>query len=638
MRAAASLFAAILLVCGLNTGCDDEPSTADSADAERVADAAPAPDAAEPDQGEATDRGPAPDAASDVDATVDAEPPPDMGPPARLVLGAAQSVGGCDDVQIEVAADQGFGPVEWRIDGWPIVPFIADGPTTIRFRAPSVARETDLTVRAFATLDDGTAVQGAAIVTVAAPQVIASLAQGMALDCAPFPYGVASGEPHPDSVVLWTAVEPGGGDPVTLEWALARDMAFAEIVAVGEVVAEGSAAHTAQLEVDGLEPSTTYYYRFTAPDGASSTVGRTRTAPAGATERVTIASMSCSSVYSGWFNAYRRLAERDEVDLVVHLGDYIYDFVDGEEQIRLPMEPVVDPSTTEEWRDRHRFYLADPDLRAARAAHPWLVLWDNHDVSGEQVGPPDEVSRPIVAFREFVPMRQADPEDETIAYRTLRYGDLVEFILLDALRSRVEGDILGPAQWAFLEAALAAEGPAAWRVIGTQKLVSALTVPGGVIDVGNWEDYPASRTRLVESLAPLGDNILLAGDLHFTIFADLVANPSEPPYDPETGEGAVGVELLAASISRGNFDETICGGLCDDVNRTTIGIVGDTIVRTNPHIPAVELIEHGYGLIEITPERATASMHFSVIREPADEEAAGPSLVVERGANRWTRP
>ena len=217
--------------------------------------------------------------------------------------------------------------------------------------------------------------------------------EGMAAGCVPFAHGVASGDPTSDRVLLWTRVTADAD--LAVQWEVATDAAFDTIVAQGEVTATAASDHTVQVEASGLDPATTYYYRFVA-DGSRSEVGRTRTAPGPGTDAVRLAVVSCSSIYSGFFNAYRRIAERDELDLLVHVGDYIYDFPDEDELIRIPDPFPESPNDLASWRATHAYHLTDPDLRAARAAHPWIMLWDNHDVDagrrprlrGERAGVP----------------------------------------------------------------------------------------------------------------------------------------------------------------------------------------------------------------------------------------------------------
>ncbi|MBH25041.1 MAG: hypothetical protein CMH57_11405 [Myxococcales bacterium] len=555
----------------------------------------------------------------------------------RVTLSGPSEASGCDAVTVTASVEGDAASLDWSLEGLPLIAAErGDDGLTLVIEAPVVTTETTLTARLTATDAQGAEGSDAITLIVAPTAPGEGLSEGMAAGCGPFPHGVASGDPEGDSVLLWTRVtSPGDAAAVELRWVVAADRWFEQIVSEGIVSATAERDHTVTVEAGGLTPGTTYYYRFESGE-ARSPLGRTRTAPAGPTERVRLASMSCSSIFSGYFNAYGRLAERDDLDAVVHLGDYLYDFVDENERVRVPTPEPPDPDSQALWRARHRYYLSDPDLRRARAAHPWVVIWDNHDVDDDG----DRTQRVAEVFREYVPMRPPVVEgDPRVAYRALRFGDLVDLILIDALLHRTEDDILGPAQWSWLTARLRG-APTAWRVIGNQKLVSTLFVPGGLLDPGNWDDYPQTRARLFELLGEADDNLILSGDLHFTIAADLVDRPTDPMdlYDPATdAERSVGVELLATSISRGNFDEQLCSGRCDEGNLNIITVVQQELAVVNPHIAAAELIEHGYGVLDITAERVTAELWYSPIREPSRDERLGATLVVERGANQWTR-
>jgi alkaline phosphatase D len=378
-------------------------------------------------------------------------------------------------------------------------------------------------------------------------------------------------------------------------------------------------------------------------------MGRTRTAPLGPVAGLRFAAASCSSIYSGWFNAYRRIAERDDLDLMIHVGDYIYDFVDEEEQIRVPAIFPTEPASLEEWRALHAYYLADPDLRMARAVHPWMLLWDNHDLD-RVTGP--SFAGSVQAFREWNPIPDTDPARPEIAYRRLRFGDLADVIMMDVLLHRdidlvpgtQEPSILGTEQFAWLAAELEAS-PTAWRILGSQKVLGTVRVNPDlmeafigerreIFDPGTWDGYPAARTQLFDLLADedIDDNLVISGDSHVSAVMDLVDHPQTPGNPP------VGVEILPTSISRGNFDETLKGlGLTPGVIASVLpGLVADTLPR-NPHHLYLELSLHGYGVLDVTPARIVAEIWYSDILARSDEETLGASFTVERGANHWTR-
>jgi alkaline phosphatase D len=509
------------------------------------------------------------------------------------------------------------------VEGWPLLSFEARG-ADLAFRAPAVARPTFLVV-------------GDTVLRVDPREPSGFDIPGLAADCGPFRHGVASGDPRADGITLWTRWTPpdGATDPATLRWVLASDSGLEAEVASGTVEARAAADWTVHVDVDGLEPSTTYYYRFTAPDGATSALGRTRTAAAAGATHLRFAVASCSSLYSGFFNAYRRIGERDDLDLVIHLGDYLYDFVDENERVRVPPSGAVeDPSDLAGHRRRHAQYLSDPDLRLARRMHPWFLLWDNHDLQRDA----PEYGGGVRAFREWNPIRPLEagaPAD--VLYRVLRYGELADVFAVDMYlfqgRDPLPGgdapSVLGTAQYGWLTAELRGS-TASWRILGMQKVFADFDVFSG------WHDFPEARSRLIGFFEDegIGDNLFLSGDSHFTVFQDVVDDPrnAASPYDPSTGEGAVGAEFLAASISRGNFDEQ----LGTDAG-PIIGSIREGYLRDNPHHVDLELTRHGYGVVDVRPTRIVAEVWYSPILAPASAETFGGGYAIPRGANRYDR-
>lgn len=461
----------------------------------------------------------------------------------------------------------------------------------------------------------------------------------------PFLHGVASFDPTSESVLLWTRTDPGLLQPPTISgtWELAEDSLFTNILQSDTFQTGFSSDYTVAVNVTGLQPATTYWYRFRVQDSLLSPTGRTRTAPDGPTDEVTFAVGSCSSVYSGFFNAYRSIGNRNDLDLVVHLGDYIYDFVDEDEEVRVPDPYPTNPQGLEGWRERHKYYLLDPDLRWARQRHPFTVIWDNHDVEADN----DSLNpRPSVqAFQEYVPMRLPDTTQPEIIYRRLQYGNLVDLLMLDILLYRdaqsvpePDRSMLGAQQRSWLEQELL-NSQATWRVVGSQNLFAGWTLPnvvglgGDALDDSNWDGYPAERRALMQYLADnaIGNNIVLSGDAHISFAMDLAIDPNdEALYNPTTGEGAVGVEFLPTSFSRGNLDEALGSDFLAD-------IVAGASQLANPHHRYSEFISHGYGTLTITPDSAVARFHYLPILEQSVQEEIGQELVVLNGDNHWRR-
>ncbi len=575
---------------------------------------------------------PTPDATPDT--TTDA-------PAARILLGQAQQVAGCQRVEV-TATREGTVAEEaltWEVEGYPVLGLERVGADGLAFVAPSNTRGETLTVKARA----GEVVGEVTVTVTPSPGLTGAEEIGMAPDCAPFIHGVASGDPKPNEMLIWTQLPaPEGAPTAAVRWEVARDAFFEDVVASDEEAVPAERGRALTVRVTGLEPSTTYYYRFRDADGAYSATGRTKTAGAGDVAEATFAVASCSSIYSGYFNAYRRIAERD-LDAVIHLGDYIYDFADADEPVRIPAGGDIKPSDYAGWASVHAYHLHDPDLRAARAAHPWVVMWDNHDVAWKI--PEEDWEGSVRAFRQHVPMGLPVPEKPEIGYRGLQWGSLVDLVVLDVLMHRESGakvpgteeaSILGDTQWDWLDGRLTGT-PTTWRILGSQKVMGTIRVNpalvGGreVFDPKTWDGFPASRTRLLTRLAELGlrDNLTLSGDSHVSVALDLTDDPDA--YDPATGAGSVGVELLPTSISRGNFDEQL-GGVVPVIRN----IQADTLTR-NPHHAYIDLVKHGYGLVTFTPERLIARIYYSDILEPSDTEEMGMEMTAEKGAGQWTR-
>jgi len=398
----------------------------------------------------------------------------------------------------------------------------------------------------------------------------------------PFTLGVASGSPRPDGIVLWTRLAPdplhGGGmseRPVDVHWELAQDDSFRRISAKGTAKAYPEFAHSVHVEVQGLEPARDYWYRFTAGD-ARSPVGRTRTAAAiDADAPVRLAFASCQQFEQGYYAAFRDMATQP-LDVVVHLGDYIYESSWGSHHVRRHQGGI--PTALAEFRDRYALYKGDPDLQAAHAACPWLVIWDDHEVANDYT---DDVSPRTAdpaqflkiraaayqAWYEHMPVRaSARPEGASATiYGRHRFGGMLDVFLLDgrqyrshhaclsgrsasplmdcAERFAPERSFLGATQEAWLARELGTRAPR-WTVIAQTTLMADADrrrgpEPGYWMD--GWDGYAAARTRLLQAVAdrrPVNP-LVISGDVHAFWAADLHLDPSRPPTATEFVSGAI---------------------------------------------------------------------------------------------------
>lgn len=268
-----------------------------------------------------------------------------------------------------------------------------------------------------------------------------------------FTHGVASGDPLADRVILWTRVIPGDGAArnLNVRWQVSADDSFASIVAEGETTAAMKRDHIAKVDASGLMAGTGYYYRFIC-EGVESPVGRTKTLPTAGTDAATLAVISCSNYPQGFFNVYKELASR-ELDAVLHLGDYIYEYAEGVYSNEAAVaqgrsvKPVNEIVSIDDYRERYGLYRTDPDLQAAHAAHPFICVWDDHEIANNSwrdgaenhnEGEGDWVKRRLVAeqaFREWLPIRDKQEGSHTIC-RSFDFGGLATLIMLD---TRIEG-------------------------------------------------------------------------------------------------------------------------------------------------------------------------------------------------------
>ncbi|MDQ6523469.1 alkaline phosphatase D family protein [Nocardioides sp. LHD-245] len=346
---------------------------------------------------------------------------------------------------------------------------------------------------------------GAALALASWPEAVAA--------SAPFVHGVASGDPLPGAVVLWTRVTPsveaapgsGVGPDVTVTWEVASDPGFAHVVQQGTATASAARDHTLHVDVGGLAPATAYWYRFTAL-GATSRTGRTRTAPAaGSSAPVRFGVVSCANYDWGYFQPYKFLATRTDLHAILHLGDYVYEYAPGGVIAGYPKNPRnADPlhecTTLADYRVRHGCYKLEQNLQDLHAAHPMVAVWDDHEIANDTWQGGAENHDPAAegewatratagrrAFLEWLPIRHTDPDDWQRINRRLAFGDQVDLWMLDERRFRTQppksvllgyvalgassadpdGSMIGDDQEHWLVQGLAAS-TARWKVLGNQ--------------------------------------------------------------------------------------------------------------------------------------------------------------------------
>ncbi|WP_049564620.1 alkaline phosphatase D family protein [Nonomuraea sp. SBT364] len=376
----------------------------------------------------------------------------------------------------------------------------------------------------------------------------------------PFTLGVASGEPLPDGVILWTRLatspthadpaRPGGMPPraVPVSWQLAEDERFSTIVREGTAQALPAWAHSVHVRVDGLRPGADYYYRFRAGSELSP-AGRTRTAddPA-ATRPVRFAVASCQRYEHGYYTALRHLAA-ERPDVVFHVGDYIYESRQADVAVRR-LGSAGAAATLHAYRNRYARYKTDPDLRAAHAAAPWVPTWDDHEVLNNYRGDGDgsaaflrRRAAAYQAYYEHQPLRVRPRDGGLRMYRRRSYGSVADFLVLDARQHRDGTAMLGAAQEQWLTARLR-ESPVTWRILVQPLFFSRRFVPGPPpnLRADSWDGHQAERDRIVAAAGPSG-LVVFSGDVHNAWAGDLKADFLDP------GSATVGAEFVASGIT-----------------------------------------------------------------------------------------
>ena len=486
-----------------------------------------------------------------------------------------------------------------------------------------------------------------------------------------FHHGVASGDPTAEGVVLWTrATTEDASLPVT--WCLARDPGLRDVVAQGEAVADAERDHTVHVEVGGLEPAADYHYGFEAA-GERTAAGRTRTLPGPGAQRVRFATCSCAKFNAGYFNAYARIAERGDLDFLLHLGDYIYEAANkpaaGQTpgaDIGRPFEPDGECRTLAEYRTRYAQYRRDPDVQALHLALPMIAALDDHELAdGAWAGGADAhdpalhgpwAERREAAIRarwEWLPARPPDPADRSRVFRKVELGGLAEILICD-IRSRRDQPVSEPEasdpartmlgteqrEWLFGELE---RDTGAWRlvaspsilhrtwaegageVLGTALLKLKLVDEDGTRpDEDQWDGYPAERRALLERLGRAGDVAVLSADIHVSVASELDVDGT-----------VVAPEITSPSLTSQNLDEKLgVGQRSERILESERAFVAGI-----DQIKWCELASHGYCVIDVEPERLRAEWwHVEGVLEPLASELRAAAYELPRGSPLLVEP
>ncbi|MGX6603508.1 alkaline phosphatase D family protein [Micromonosporaceae bacterium Da 78-11] len=527
-----------------------------------------------------------------------------------------------------------------------------------------------------------------------------------------FGYGVASGDPTADAVVIWTRATPpprrpgdpvatpgsGLGAPLRVEWEVARDPQFRRPVCHGSVLTSASSDHTVKVDVAGLRPYTRYYYRFRAK-GETSAVGRTRTAPdePHTVHALRFALVSCSNYTGGYFGAYRALAERDDLDFVLHVGDYIYEYGNGADRYgpaaligERDAEPATETIDLRGYRLRHALHKADPDLRRAHRQHPWITIFDDHEVANNAwaTGAENHTAEGSFAARrrqayeaylEWMPFRLPEqrlvPHEGTRFFKVFTFGPLGDLSVLETRQNRsaqvdvapftkagggfipagvpaVDAQLADPArhlvepqQLAWLKRTVSRPGRR-WHLIGNQVIMAPIRFPGPALGLpadltllnsDQWDGYQADQHDLLAHLAAQparhGDAVVLTGDIHSSWAMDLPVTAGSADYR------SAGVEFVCPSVTSDGFYEAVrsslpAGSPTAPALATTQGLTG-AVTAKNPWIKYLDGVGHGYTLIDVTPQRVQADFYLTPTPTDARPDPRVDADVVPAYRRSW---
>ncbi|MFF0184175.1 alkaline phosphatase D family protein [Streptomyces sp. NPDC005244] len=508
-------------------------------------------------------------------------------------------------------------------------------------------------------------VKAAAATAVLAAPLAAALPARAATEAPAFLHGVASGDPLPDGILLWTRVTPesaavpgsGLGADTPVSWTVATDKAFTTVVAKGSTVATAASDHTVKADIRGLLPATDYWFRFST-GGTDSPAARTRTAPAAdvAVPGLRFGVVSCANWEAGYFSAYRHLAARGDLDAWLHLGDYIYEYKSGEYGTRgtvvRPHAPANEIITLADYRTRHGRYKTDPDLQALHHKAPVVAIWDDHEFadnswSGGAVNHTEGAegtwsarqSAAKQAYFEWMPVR---PAIAGTTYRRLRFGKLADLSLLDlrSFRSQQastasgsvddpDRTITGRAQLDWLKTGLKASDTT-WRLVGNSVMISPFAVgtlsadllkplakllglpqEGIALNTDQWDGYTDDRRELLAHLRSnaIRNTVFLTGDIHMAWANDVPVDAGTYPLS-----ASAATEFVVTSMTSDNLDDIV------KVPEGTVSAVASPVIRAaNRHVHWIDTDRHGYGVLDITPARA--QMDFYVLSDRTNPNA-----------------
>ncbi|MBE2247104.1 MAG: alkaline phosphatase D family protein [Candidatus Competibacteraceae bacterium] len=457
----------------------------------------------------------------------------------------------------------------------------------------------------------------------------------------PFYHGVASGDPLFDRVIIWTRLTPDSNFTALhdVEWRVATDTGMSQVVQQGIYTTGMAQDFTVKVDVTGLQPNTWYYYEFTNQN-RHSIRGRTKTAPQNMKDSLRFGVVSCANYESGYFNAYKVMLNRNDLDAVVHLGDYIYEYETGGYALNSSVNTLFDPAheiiTLSDYRTRYSQIRLDQDLMRLHQQYPFITVWDDHESANDSwmdgaenhnsgEGPwADRKSNAQQAYFEWLPIRPASSGNNNRIYRNIRYGNLVELFMLDTrLYGRQEQagttgstvndanrTILGADQYTWLSNGMF-NSTSQWKILGQQVMFAPLSVFGIGVNGDQWDGYPAERTKIISFVLAnsITGVVVITGDIH-TAWANDVPTAN---YQ-SNGTGSAFVEFVGTSVTSPGFPFS----------------VGSSVIQAaNNHIKYINLVDHGFFVLDINQNRAQSDYFYvNTLDTPSDQYNWGASWYV----------
>jgi len=468
-----------------------------------------------------------------------------------------------------------------------------------------------------------------------------------------FLHGVASGDPLSDRVILWTRVTPDrdSGEDVSVTVTVASDLAMQQTVASYTATASASSDYCVKQDATGLQPDRWYYYQFSVGDQVSP-VGRTRTFPASKTfiDRARFAVVSCANYPYGFFSVYRAVANHADLDFVLHLGDYLYEYGAGEygDFPERDPQPPHEMITLADYRQRHAQYKTDEDLQAVHQQFPMIAVWDDHESTDnsyrdgagnhDPLTEGDWAARKQIsqqAYFEWLPIRPREPGNHSVIYRNFSFGDLIDLTMLD---TRLEGrdeqlsipadpgrndedrHLISEQQMDFLLNSLS-ESNSQWRFIGQQVMFAQLNIAEipslserhaqlrgnlSAINMDQWDGYAADRLKILNHIDDndIDNVVILTGDIHTSWASEIYRNPGTLLGD--LFDKALAAEFVTPAVTSPGFPDGVAE------------LAGVVIPVANPHIRYVEAKSRGFILVDVTRQRAQGEFYYAQSIESYD--------------------